>query len=1378
MSETPFSLDPDSPLWVSIKESNTLVPGVYVSLLSGTAPTEPGEYDIPLLFTDSGVTVQRTVKLIVEPVTPTPTPTITTTPTNTPVTPTPTITSTVTPTNTLTPTETPTLTPTKTLTPTPTPTTTETPTPTVTPSITPRPSSTNTCTPTVTPSVTPSITPTISPTSTVTPTVTETPTQTPSQTPTITPTTSVTPTTTPTPTTTYTSLVNNITLPVIARTSAFTLSSHTGLWSGVPEPILTYTWKVSGADTNGWVVLSSQVLNADVSNFNNCNFVFSVTGVNMMNTVVVDSSILNINVSNTIDIPQLVTWYSTEDSTTYFTDTAGTVIPSNIGERIARWNDRVTGNFTLTQVSLSSRPTLSRESIYNNYALNFNGENQFLSLQNEITNSNGTHFIVYKRNNNCIGLTNTQNDSIFSVWHADDNRLKIKTQNSLTESDILNSNGINTAAIIFQNGNPTVCNNNVFFETSNINSEPVLFTSVTGYNTFGKLTLNNSEYFSNSDICEYFSTNSVLTNGEVTAISNILLSKWNKTIQQTPIALQSISTTRDIQNQDTVTALTGTWLNVNTLSANWQKASVASPTLWSTIPGASGLTYTTTTSDLSSFLRCSVTASNTFGNTIINSSSIRSYDLPISKTLTILTAYNAQGYYTLTGSSTWSLADSVGSVWQVSPLTATTPTWTTAGDINSNVFVLSSENLYRSFIRYVAAGVNSVSSVIAFSVSSAPTAPVLTGTSLLTSNSVYFESNSAIDIIPAWTNVYYETSATWQVGDSSIPTVWVDLTATQSTSWVPSSAINGQVVRANVALANRYGTVNAITDSVLVGGPAYTVSRFPNTVVSCYALFNLSWSAVNVVQCVKDTDLITPVDFTAAGILSGDVINWAGTDIVYVTKLYDQSGNNNDISYNDILTAPILARNGTLITDRYNLPGITCKDNTVSMLTGITSNVQLSAQDQHLFLGIEILSAVNPYEEYSNTIIPGVSSTDGIIILGRSSLIQAPGSTFSWLVKDGVNWFGKYTINQLQSDRYIFKLGSNSNQSTIQWNSSSPNTYTFDSGSFNTNNYPKTYNGISLNSDIILTSFILCNSYLNDPTYSSLIFPPGTVSDLIGNTIDRIKSPTIFVPTQNASNFIFAPTNINGLQLWLDASDTSTLYDATVGGSLVTTDGSAVARWDDKSGNSRHATQTTTNDRPLLKTAVRNGRNVLRFDGVSDSMINGIGWNYTNYTIFAVTAPNININSTGTHGVFGIAENLNNRLFLTYGGFLTSTAPDAGLTPRYTAFLDNANNSNERECSDYESNINANQYNIATCVFSSSAGTQLFFNRVAQNVSNRTSSPSLISSAAELRLGVRFSGAWGSYLNGDFCEFIIYNNILSDNQRTNVWNYLSTKWAI
>jgi hypothetical protein len=69
--------------------------------------------------------------------------------------------------------------------------------------------------------------------------------------------------------------------------------------------------------------------------------------------------------------------------------------------------------------------------------------------------------------------------------------------------------------------------------------------------------------------------------------------------------------------------------------------------------------------------------------------------------------------------------------------------------------------------------------------------------------------------------------------------------------------------------------------------------------------------------------------------------------------------------------------------------------------------------------------------------------------------------------------------------------------------------------------------------------------------------------------------------------------------LWLDASDATTLKDA--GGANADAD-EAVATWNDKSGEGNNATQSTAGDRPLRKTNVINGRDVMRFDGSGDNM--------------------------------------------------------------------------------------------------------------------------------------------------------------------------------
>ena len=73
--------------------------------------------------------------------------------------------------------------------------------------------------------------------------------------------------------------------------------------------------------------------------------------------------------------------------------------------------------------------------------------------------------------------------------------------------------------------------------------------------------------------------------------------------------------------------------------------------------------------------------------------------------------------------------------------------------------------------------------------------------------------------------------------------------------------------------------------------------------------------------------------------------------------------------------------------------------------------------------------------------------------------------------------------------------------------------------------------------------------------------------------------------------------------LWLDASDASTLFDATSGGNFVAP-GGAIARWEDKSGNGRHFTQSTLGNRPLRAVANENSLNVVSFDGTSHRLLN------------------------------------------------------------------------------------------------------------------------------------------------------------------------------
>jgi hypothetical protein len=225
----------------------------------------------------------------------------------------------------------------------------------------------------------------------------------------------------------------------------------------------------------------------------------------------------------------------------------------------------------------------------------------------------------------------------------------------------------------------------------------------------------------------------------------------------------------------------------------------------------------------------------------------------------------------------------------------------------------------------------------------------------------------------------------------------------------------------------------------------------------------------------------------------------------------------------------------------------------------------------------------------------------------------------------------------------------------------------------------------------------------------------------------------------------FDPKSISGLKLWLDG--TVGLFDATTGGNAVTTNDSAVARWEDQSGNSNHALQATLNNRPVLKTALLNGKNVLSFDGSNDRMsVTEIDFGASPaYTIFTVK--------------YQDAEAF--RIYLA-----------ASNIEPYLSARDNAAGG-------------FTHWNGASHLHSSFTSAQLWqLFTYSQDSSNRRfykDNGSAVTGTASTRTAkirdVGF-GAGSFHWNGDLAEILIYDSYLSDSNRESVRDYLNKKWAI
>jgi hypothetical protein len=231
-----------------------------------------------------------------------------------------------------------------------------------------------------------------------------------------------------------------------------------------------------------------------------------------------------------------------------------------------------------------------------------------------------------------------------------------------------------------------------------------------------------------------------------------------------------------------------------------------------------------------------------------------------------------------------------------------------------------------------------------------------------------------------------------------------------------------------------------------------------------------------------------------------------------------------------------------------------------------------------------------------------------------------------------------------------------------------------------------------------------------------------------------------------SSRYLGSPISlpdIPGMKLWLDASDSGTLFSDTAGTTLASADGTAVALWKDKSGNLNHASQATSANRPLVKLGIQNNLSVLRFDGSNDFIQpSSFAIGPEPVTIFTV----FKTNSTGYHSIYDTSGS-RPMMWIDSSGRIELDYPST-----YTVS---------------SSVLNSNT--LFTYVNASSGG------GLRLNGSTIVSSynTSLSSSATTF-----FNRSGGQTYRGDFYEMLIYNSALTLNQQQRVEAYLNTKWNI
>jgi hypothetical protein len=258
------------------------------------------------------------------------------------------------------------------------------------------------------------------------------------------------------------------------------------------------------------------------------------------------------------------------------------------------------------------------------------------------------------------------------------------------------------------------------------------------------------------------------------------------------------------------------------------------------------------------------------------------------------------------------------------------------------------------------------------------------------------------------------------------------------------------------------------------------------------------------------------------------------------------------------------------------------------------------------------------------------------------------------------------------------------------------------------------------------------------------------------------------------------PTSITGLELWLDASDPSVLFDATTGGSLVAADGE-VARWEDKSGNARHMTQDTLRNRPIRQTQIQGGKDVLYFNGtrhwmsVPNSTATFKFLHSADSTVFIVLEPPGSGQAPYQSLLLTCAANR-----LGVGFQIKVASPfNAGRT---RLVVDKAVGGTWVVEQETPSGFLGSGFSVLSAVVRPTSAVAA--DRAVQRRNGggaffgNTRTDTVSTANSQKNLTIAYVSDFEEYANARIAEIIIYSSALSDTNRLTVESYLMTKWGI
>jgi hypothetical protein len=243
--------------------------------------------------------------------------------------------------------------------------------------------------------------------------------------------------------------------------------------------------------------------------------------------------------------------------------------------------------------------------------------------------------------------------------------------------------------------------------------------------------------------------------------------------------------------------------------------------------------------------------------------------------------------------------------------------------------------------------------------------------------------------------------------------------------------------------------------------------------------------------------------------------------------------------------------------------------------------------------------------------------------------------------------------------------------------------------------------------------------------------------------------------TQTSVNPYFSPTQLSGCALWLDANDPN-------GNGLVSTPGSVLSRWVDKSGSGN---TVNANGSPVFSNYQSRNAVYINSNWFSRSASFAIA-NTTIFFVFSISNP------IGDKSYFQVGANPNNG-----GGDTTTFFSDAnvtrpGGTPTGRIYFGSGGTTLLSTQFPTATATDVVPYCIQTARITSSPFVENFTNGSLQN--SRTGTVTRVSHN-NLIVGSSNGGwQWTGYMS----EIIMYTSALQDSQRQQVEGYLAWKWNL